>query len=861
MSGNENSGGSPAVGADQQSDALDRLLWSGSTEEEYLKQIVGRDDIDCDESEEDQAETSTLPGAIKAMDKIHVDEDASLDASLDNRYIHTLERILRFVKKKEVHESDSENKTSRDQNELVESHDNDDNFTVDEMIEESEREEETNLNNILERIPANTGAMLTSSSSAATSTKTIRMNVGKTVEKREAASPPSSSNKKSLTKTMNNSFSSKKNIRDGNDSLAGNETIGKIVTRMLESGNSTDRGEEERTLRSWTDFQPIAGSVATPTGKNGINEYHSSDGNKFVHDDTSVGSISEEIEVIVAKHKEQFDDEASANKTKGDERTGKDTMISSLSFDGTYQARTRTAMGAMPPTDENTATDPPSSKVEGEDSDEDVEKGESEPWWLKAERLPTIQTKSSDETPSPRSSIGKAKEAPDTPSTIRIIGLATPTNSEIDEDEFDDDRNASKSGANSHPKWGRLAFLKRASIKYGSFYTRLILTASAMLVLSIILVIAVSAKLNRLAEEANEPPPTDPKTPDQNNIFHTETTPSDLDPTLDWSYIDDNVGSGETDLPTDSPSPSVKHELPQTGSDLIEAGNMTDFDPQEDLFDSIQPDLENFSHLVPNATLNMDNPDFAFYYRRLERVISLRLPESKPLFKDPTSPQYRALEWLSTNPPSIEELKFRPLMQKYMLAVLYYSTGGDQWLDNTGWMSTEDECEWFASSNTGSLCDLTGRVIEIDLRGNNLVGTLPSELVLLSESITRIRVNGNSLEGTVPSFLGEMTELERFHVHWNLITGTIPTDVGELSSSMLSLRLGHNEIVGTIPWQLRNLENLEALDLASNDLTGTVPFFLGDLSSLCKFMLYAAVFRESSDSLSRTRIKILSGRS
>jgi len=221
---------------------------------------------------------------------------------------------------------------------------------------------------------------------------------------------------------------------------------------------------------------------------------------------------------------------------------------------------------------------------------------------------------------------------------------------------------------------------------------------------------------------------------------------------------------------------------------------------------------------------------------RLRNTLSNSLPESLAKLENPLSPQYRSLRWLRSNPPTSSELNFRPVIETYVLLVLYYSTNGGGWLDNTGWLSNGDRCKWFSTSSTGTICDDLGQIIEIDLRSNNLKGSLPSELILLKDSMKRIRVNGNSLEGTLPSFIGEMTNLERFHAHWNSFSGTIPTDLGKLGR-LKSLRLGQNGLVGNIPLQLARIGNLQALDLGSNSLNGIVPYFLGDLTDLTELDL------------------------
>jgi len=104
----------------------------------------------------------------------------------------------------------------------------------------------------------------------------------------------------------------------------------------------------------------------------------------------------------------------------------------------------------------------------------------------------------------------------------------------------------------------------------------------------------------------------------------------------------------------------------------------------------------------------------------------------------PSTPQNKALNWLAGN-ANLDEYTEERKIQRYVLATLYYSTNGDDWYNNDGWLTDSDECEWYNGANTWSFC-VSGLVSELDLYdssigGNNLVGTIPDEIALLSNSI------------------------------------------------------------------------------------------------------------------------------
>ncbi|NNM32188.1 MAG: hypothetical protein HKO53_03940, partial [Gemmatimonadetes bacterium] len=54
------------------------------------------------------------------------------------------------------------------------------------------------------------------------------------------------------------------------------------------------------------------------------------------------------------------------------------------------------------------------------------------------------------------------------------------------------------------------------------------------------------------------------------------------------------------------------------------------------------------------------------------------------------------------------------------LVALYNSTDGDGWVDNTGWLTAPDPCEWF-----GVGCLLGATVASVVLPANRLSGPLP----------------------------------------------------------------------------------------------------------------------------------------
>ena len=77
------------------------------------------------------------------------------------------------------------------------------------------------------------------------------------------------------------------------------------------------------------------------------------------------------------------------------------------------------------------------------------------------------------------------------------------------------------------------------------------------------------------------------------------------------------------------------------------------------------------------------------------------------------------------------------------LLALHDSTGGDDWKDRTGWLSSSSPCEWHGIS-----CK-RGHVVSISLLSNQLTGTIPPELGNLG-ALEVLLLHDNQLTGTIP---------------------------------------------------------------------------------------------------------------
>jgi hypothetical protein len=127
-------------------------------------------------------------------------------------------------------------------------------------------------------------------------------------------------------------------------------------------------------------------------------------------------------------------------------------------------------------------------------------------------------------------------------------------------------------------------------------------------------------------------------------------------------------------------------------------------------------------------------------------ILSIVSPNSVAALSDETSPQFQAFEWLSDDPDYLGYSSGR-IVQRWTVATFYFSTsiGESSWNTNgrklvadnsssSSWLSYSDECFWY-STNPLDVCDEEGRIKAIHLDDSGLVGTLPRELGLLSNSL------------------------------------------------------------------------------------------------------------------------------
>ena len=106
--------------------------------------------------------------------------------------------------------------------------------------------------------------------------------------------------------------------------------------------------------------------------------------------------------------------------------------------------------------------------------------------------------------------------------------------------------------------------------------------------------------------------------------------------------------------------------------------------------------------------------------------------------------------------------------------------------------------------------DTTTNFIRIDVSGNQLTGTLPSDESVMSKfsKLQYLDMSYNRLESSIPSTsIDQLHQLKELQLQGNYLTGSLPTELGKCAN-LVQLALNDNSFTGTVPTELMELSNL-----------------------------------------------------
>lgn len=157
------------------------------------------------------------------------------------------------------------------------------------------------------------------------------------------------------------------------------------------------------------------------------------------------------------------------------------------------------------------------------------------------------------------------------------------------------------------------------------------------------------------------------------------------------------------------------------------------------------------------------------------------------------------------------------------LAQLYFSTNGSEWTNDDNWFFTSIDL-WYGVTVEN------GRVVELDLENNNIVGAIPTELGSLSELIY-LNLTSNKFTGELPEEIGNLLKLEYLWLGDNLLSGSLPTSINDLAS-LKSIIFDGNNFSGSLP-DFQGAPSLTLISMKNNNFSGsTIPKDWGALADL-----------------------------
>ena len=155
----------------------------------------------------------------------------------------------------------------------------------------------------------------------------------------------------------------------------------------------------------------------------------------------------------------------------------------------------------------------------------------------------------------------------------------------------------------------------------------------------------------------------------------------------------------------------------------------------------------------------------------------------------------------------------------------------DSLIDPNGYLNAT----WnFKNHSKGAICRFSGiecwhpdesRVLNIKLGSMGLKGQFPLGVENCT-SLTGLDLSGNNLNGSLPTNIAKyISFVVNLDLSDNDFTGAIPESLANCSY-LNDIDLGNNHFSGQIPLQLGNLGRIKSFNVANNNLTGQVPNFV-----------------------------------
>jgi len=122
----------------------------------------------------------------------------------------------------------------------------------------------------------------------------------------------------------------------------------------------------------------------------------------------------------------------------------------------------------------------------------------------------------------------------------------------------------------------------------------------------------------------------------------------------------------------------------------------------------------------------------------------------------PSSPRIKAQNWVINLDQMQLPASSETMVHRYILAVLYYSLGGEEWSASINDWLEGHMCQW-----SGVTCFMNREIVSLTMSEFGLRGQIPYELGQLNGLLT-IDFSSNSISGHVPPELGDLEFLSKY---------------------------------------------------------------------------------------------------
>lgn len=212
-----------------------------------------------------------------------------------------------------------------------------------------------------------------------------------------------------------------------------------------------------------------------------------------------------------------------------------------------------------------------------------------------------------------------------------------------------------------------------------------------------------------------------------------------------------------------------------------------------------------------------------------------------------------ALDWLINDDARRLCPSDRSLIQRFILATFYFSTGGDNWNecgrndygrkkndegasqceDGGKWLSSIPECFW-----NGNECNNQGSLVQMIMDNNNLRGEIPAILSLLPE-LKILALEKGHLMGCIPASVGEMVNLKRLDLDYNKLGGPdcVFPDLSRLVN-LEQLDLNDNADLEGDLMSVRRSPKLLFISIHNTKFSGIIPQVLGSNASKLQVLTF-----------------------